>query len=134
MATLYARLADPSELAELGPWVRRATGAMQAAPYLVAGRKRTDTAVMEAVPGVVMKSGAEGLICAAVPAQGLGVAVKIRDGNHRAAAPAMIRTLQLLGVVSDEHRATLREHARPVVFGGGRDVGEIVSEFHLRHA
>jgi L-asparaginase II len=132
MATLYARLADPRELGELGPWVRRATGAMRAAPYLVAGRKRTDTAVMEAVPGVVMKSGAEGLICAAVPDQGLGVAVKIRDGNHRAAAPAIIRTLQLLGVVSDEHGPALREHARPLVFGGGRDVGEIASEFQLR--
>jgi L-asparaginase II len=132
MAVLYARLADPESLGELSPWVRRATGAMSAAPYLVAGRNRTDTAVMETVQGVVMKSGAEGLICAAVPHMGLGVAVKARDGNHRATAPAIIRALHQLGPVNEEHLSSLGRHARPAVLGGGRQVGEIVSEFHLR--
>lgn len=132
MAVLYARLADPEPLGELAGWVRRATGAMGAAPYLVAGRKRTDTAVMETVQGVVMKSGAEGLICAAVPRLGLGVAVKARDGNHRAAAPAMIRALHQLNVVQDEHLGALEPYARPPVLGGGAPVGEIVSDLELR--
>lgn len=131
MAVLYARLADPDSLGELGPWVRRATGAMRAAPYLVAGRNRTDTAVMETVQGIVMKSGAEGLICAAVPQVGLGVAVKARDGNHRAAAPAIIGALHQLGLVNDGQVSALGQHARPPVLGGDNPVGEIVSDFRL---
>ena len=47
MATLFARLADPDRWEALGPSVRRAMSAMTTEPYLVAGRNRVDTAVME---------------------------------------------------------------------------------------
>ena len=38
--------------------------AMRAEPYLVGGRGRDDTAVMQAAPDIVMKEGAEALDCA----------------------------------------------------------------------
>jgi L-asparaginase II len=132
LALLYARLADPAPLGELTPWVRRATAAMSAAPYQVGGRERIDTAVMETVHGVVMKSGAAGLICAAVPEMRLGVAVKILDGSFLAAAPAIIRSLYLLQAITEEQLVALGPHARPPVLGGGLPVGEIVSDFELR--
>jgi L-asparaginase II len=131
MATLYARLAAPEGLGDLEPFVGRAIAAMGAHPYLVAGRDRVCTAVMEAVSGVVVKAGAEGLICAALPERGLGVAVKIADGSARAADPALLRVLALLDALDEGHQEPLRRFVRPSVLGGGRPVGDLVADFDL---
>jgi L-asparaginase II len=131
MATLYARLALPERLGDLAPSARRALAAMSAHPYLVAGRDRVCTSLMEAVPGVVVKAGAEGLICAALPERGLGVAVKIGDGSARAADPALLRTLAFLEVVDEGTMERLRPFVRPSVLGGGRPVGDLVADFDL---
>jgi L-asparaginase II len=103
---------------------------MRAEPYLVAGRNRPDTALMEVAP-VVAKGGAEALICASVPDRGIGVAVKIRDGGHRAAGPAVIHALAQLQVVAPEQLSGLEPFARPPVLGGGRPVGELIADFDL---
>jgi L-asparaginase II len=132
MATLFARLSTPEHLGRLGPHAARAVEAMRSAPYLVAGRERSDTRLMDAMPGMVTKVGAEGLHCAAVLEAGIGVAVRVADGSDRAAAPALVRTLDLLGFLDDEQRARLATLARPAVLGGGRPVGELVAGFRLR--
>ncbi len=134
MATLFARLARPDRLGPIEAEVVRSTSAMRAEPYLVAGRNRTDTALMHEVPGLVVKSGAEGLACAAVLQTGLGVAVKIEDGGDRAAGPALIRALALLGAVDGEALARLETFIRRPVTGGGRVVGELSADFPLRPA
>ena len=131
MARIYAGLAAPDRWQGLGPHAARAVGAMRAAPYHVAGRNRVDTAVMEAVPGVVAKGGAEGLICAALLDRGVGVAVKVRDGGHRASGVALIHTLRLLDAVPEEALVHLARYARPAVLGGGRPVGELSAAFDL---
>jgi L-asparaginase II len=108
---------------------------MRAQPYLVAGRNRTDTALMREVPGLVVKSGAEGLACAAVLETGLGVAVKVEDGSDRAAGPTLIRALELLGAVDAQALALLDPFVRRPVTGGGRVVGELSAELlRLRSA
>jgi L-asparaginase II len=107
---------------------------MRSAPYLVAGRGRSDTRLMEAVPGLVCKVGAEGLHCAAVPDAGIGVAVRIEDGSDRAAAPALVRTLDLLGVLDRAQRAALASLEAPPVLGGGRPVGAFEVGFRLRRS
>lgn len=132
MATLFARLASPERLGRLGPHAARAVESMRSAPYLVAGRGRSDTRLMDAMPGIVSKVGAEGLHCAAVLEAGVGVAVRVADGSDRAAAPALVRTLDLLGFLDDGLRARLATLARPAVLGGGRPVGELVAGFRLR--
>jgi L-asparaginase II len=94
MARAWARLAvdDDAVLARL----RRA---MAAWPHLVAGRERSCTALM-AAPGVagrvVVKIGAEGVYCAALPVGGLGVALKVRSGDGRAAPIALCGVLARL--------------------------------------
>ena len=75
---------------------------------------------MDEVPGLVCKVGAEGLHCAAVLEAGIGIAVKVADGSDRAAAPALLRTLDLLEFIDDEKRARLASLSRPAVLGGGR--------------
>jgi len=134
MATIYARLTTPSQWSALEPWVGRASQAMRAEPYLVAGRNRTDTAVMATAPGVIAKGGAEGLMCAAINAGNLGVAVKISDGASRAAGPAMVHALMLLGVLDAGALAGLAPFARPPVLGGGQPVGEMVPDFSFHAA
>jgi L-asparaginase II len=132
MATLYARLAQPESFGDLAPWVLRATAAMRAHPYLVAGRDRTDTAVMRVAPGLLVKGGAEALHCAVIPDAGLGVAVKVHDGGDRASGPALIRTLALLGALSSAQLERLDRFARRPVTGGGEPVGAVEAVFDLR--
>jgi L-asparaginase II len=132
MATIYARLVSPDRLGPLDPVAERAVSAMRAEPYLVAGRNRPDTAIMQAADGVIVKGGAEGLMCAAIVGRGVGIAVKIRDGGAgRASGPALIRALAVLGILSPEQLDRLAPFARPPVLGGGRPVGEVVSDFDL---
>lgn len=132
MATLFARLTRPERLGPLEAAVARVVSAMRAHPFLVAGTRRTDTALMEAVPDVVSKVGAEALHCAGLLGPGLGIAVKVADGGERATGPALLRALELLSAVSEEQLAMLESAARPPVLGGGRPVGELVADFRLR--
>jgi L-asparaginase II len=132
MATLFARLARPERLGRLAPNAARALAAMARHPFLVAGTRRTDTALKEVAPGIVAKGGAEALHCAAVVEPGIGVAVKVADGGDRATGPALLRTLELLGALSEAQLQELAPFARRPVLGGGRPVGELVADFRLR--
>ncbi len=132
MATLFARLARPERLGDLERHAARCTAAMRAEPYLVAGRNRTDTAVMTEGRDLVVKSGAEGLACAALLGPGLGVAVKVADGGDRAVGPALIRALSLLDALSSVQLTRLGSFAKRPLTGGERRVGDVVAEFDLR--
>jgi L-asparaginase II len=134
MATLFARLAEPARLGPLAPTAALAVDAMAAHPYLVAGRDRTDTRVMQEVPGVLCKYGAEALQCAAIREAGIGVAIKVADGAGRAAGPALVRVLELLGAIGPGQLEHLVGVARPPVLGGGRPVGWLVADLRLRPA
>lgn len=132
IATMYARLADPDRQGSLGPAVAAAVAAMRAEPYLVGGRHRLDTAIMQATPDIVAKEGAEALDCAVSLQAGLGVAVKVADGGYRAAGPAMIRVLDELGLLRPAARRALARAASPPVLGGGRPVGALEPVLRLR--
>jgi L-asparaginase II len=132
MATLFARLAEPERLGELAAAADRATESMLAEPYLVGGRHRVDTDIMQATGDVVAKSGAEALECATILPSGLGVAVKIEDGGSRAAAPALIEALKGVDALTEAQQRDLSYHAAPPVLGGDKRVGELETVFHLR--
>ena len=64
---------------------KRLIEACMAEPWYVAGTKRTCTQLMEAAPGrIFAKMGAEGVYVAAIPEQGIAMAVKCDDGAERA--------------------------------------------------
>lgn len=132
MATFFARLGRVERLGSLAPAAARAVRAMRANPFLVAGTRRTDTALMETVHGVLAKGGAEALHCASILDEGIGVAVKVADGGDRATGPALLHALTLLGAVSDAELAGLEPLARRPVLGGGRPVGALEARFRLR--
>lgn len=94
MALAYARLATVDDAA-----ARQIRDAMMAHPDLVAGEGRFCTQLMRAMPGqVIAKIGAEGVYSAGLPGPGLGITLKVEDGDMRAAAPALMGVLhQLFG-------------------------------------
>ena len=91
LARGFARLATGRGLAPArAAAARRLLGAMAAQPFHVAGTGRFDTQAMTLLQGrAVTKTGAEGVYCAALPEQGLGIALKIDDGATRAAEVAV---------------------------------------------
>ena len=76
----------------------RLLAAMRAEPFHVAGSTRACTRLIGAgTGGTVVKTGAEGVFCAVVPDDGLGLALKVRDGGRRAAVAAVEWLLASLG-------------------------------------
>ena len=94
MAGAFARLED----IDRGEAV---AGAMRAYPELIRGGGALDTKLMQTLPGWTAKGGAEGLLCAGGP-NGLGLALKVEDGNGRALQPALGVFLTRLGLPGEE--------------------------------
>jgi L-asparaginase II len=95
--------------------------AMRAHPEYVAGAGHVNTSVMQLLPGVIAKGGAEGVLVLAT-VEGHAVAVKVIDGNPRATTAIGLVTLRDLGF--DVSAAS--EHLSVPVLGGGREVGRVV--------
>ncbi|MCB6179820.1 asparaginase [Rhodobacter sp. Har01] len=73
-------------------------------PELVAGEGRACTELMRAMGGrVAIKTGAEAVFVAILPDRGLGVALKVVDGNSRASEAAIAALLVRLGVLDPNH-------------------------------
>lgn len=82
----------------------RLTRAMAAFPELVAGKGRACTELMEACNGrAAIKTGAEAVYVAIIPAQKRGIALKIVDGGTRASEAAIAALLIKLGVLDAAH-------------------------------
>ncbi|MGY1617118.1 asparaginase [Geodermatophilus sp. SYSU D00691] len=99
---------------------RSVADAMRASPWLVAGTGREDTELMRAVPGLLVKGGADGVHVAALPGGG-AVALKLDDGGDRGRTPALAAGLRRLGVPADLLGPWLLGPVR----GGDGVVGEI---------
>ena len=98
----------------------RVRTAMSENPWYVGGSGRDVTRLMDGVPGLVVKDGAEG-VCAARLADGAAVALKIEDGGGRARTPVLVAALRALGVDAP----VLDELAETPVLGGGKPVGSV---------
>jgi L-asparaginase II len=101
---------------------RSVADAMRAEPWFVAGTGREDTDLMRAVPGLLVKGGADGVHVAAVPGRG-AVALKVDDGGERGRTPALCAALLRLGVPAD----VLAPWLQIPVSGGDGVVGEVRS-------
>jgi L-asparaginase II len=124
MALAWARLSDPSAFPEsTQAAVARITQAMTSWPQLIAGTGRLCTALMRQLSGrVVSKSGAEGVYCATLLGKGIGIAVKIEDGNGRATGPVIIEALRQLGVLTEEDLENLHSFHHPTLYNHRHDV------------
>jgi L-asparaginase II len=105
-------------LAEPGTPERKVADAMRKFPEWTSGTTRDENKLMTAIPGLLLKSGAEGVDAFALP-DGTAAAVKIDDGNPRARTPVTVAILAMLGAQPPVELAT------SVVTGGGEQVGVI---------
>lgn len=131
----FARMADPKSLGgERGNTVRRITKAMTAAPEMVGGTNRFCTDFMVAGKGRFFgKAGAEGVYCIGDTETGLGIAVKVTDGNDRAAHPAAMEVLIQLGLLNDDQVEQLKEYHHPKLRNARNEIiGELIPTFRLK--
>jgi len=142
MALMYARLvAPPAEFEESTQEACKGIVAgMTRYPELIGGTTdRLDTELMRATEGsLVSKVGAEGVYTAGVMPcmewpNGLGLALKIEDGDdHRARPTVVIESLNQLGVLNDESLEAVSRYAFfPVRNRSGEIVGEVRASFKL---
>jgi L-asparaginase II len=112
LARSFQRLVDAAP----GTPERLVADQMRAHPELVAGTGVDDTVLMNGVPGLLVKGGAEGVVAAALPGVG-AVAIKIDDGAGRARTPVLLDALRELGAEPPLISAAIT--------GGDEEVGEV---------
>ena len=95
----------------------RIAAGMRAHPELIRGPLAADTRLMKTLPGWIAKGGAEGLLCAS--GDGVGVALKVEDGNGRAIGPAAAAFFRQLDLDLGDLAVAPLENSR------GELVGEI---------
>ena len=114
---------------------KRLRAAVAKTPFMVAGTGRFDTRVMEQLgERVFCKVGAEGVFCAALPGRGLGVAIKIDDGNNARACEvvmaAVIEAFVALDAAQASFMRTLSEAT--LTNWNGIEVGRLLAAPALR--
>lgn len=125
-------------LADPGTPERKVADAMRSHPEWTSGTQRAERALMAALPGLLLKSGAEGVEGFAF-IDGRAAAVKISDGARRAVPPvtvALLRALRIVDEVVDDagqaavdpvgpRSAAIGSVAATPLLGGGMAVGEV---------
>ena len=87
-------------------------------PELVAGDGRLTTRMMQAVPGLFMKEGAEGVQVCALH-DGRVIAIKIIDGSWRPVAPIIMKIFNRWGVEMPDESVK--------IYGGASVIGEVIA-------
>lgn len=116
LARAFSRLAA----APHGTDEARLATAMRAYPQWVGGTGRDVTSLMQGVPGLIAKDGAESVYAVAL-ADGRAVALKIGDGGQRARPVVMGAALRRLGICAD----VLDVLSHAPVLGHGQQVGSV---------
>lgn len=110
-------------IAEPGTPQHRVAQAMTSHPEMVGGPTRDVTRLMQGVPGLVAKDGAEAVFAVGLP-DGRAVALKVSDGANRARPPVMQAALARLGVGLEKVDPATWDSP---VWGHGRRVGLCVA-------
>jgi L-asparaginase II len=107
--------------------LERCRNAMAENPWFVSGTGRFDTALIESTGGsIIGKGGAEGFHGSAIIHKGIGLAIKVVDGNNRATAPVVMAALTKLDALTSNATDLLASFSQPPVRNvAGRIVGTI---------
>ena len=128
LARAFARFGTGVGLsAERAAAAQRLREAVAAEPFMVAGTGRFDAIVMQALRRKAFtKTGAEGVYCATLPDEGLGIAIKCDDGAGRAAEAVMAATILTHARLSDEERKVVAAYTdKPIVNWNGIETGRL---------
>lgn len=96
-------------------------------PELISGTNDFVTVLNEKTFGrSILKSGAEGTFAAMIPEKGIAFALKVHDGNGRAAQVAASHLLRAYGGLTDKEYLELKDFTMPIIKNSrGEKVGEI---------
>lgn len=145
MAGMFAKFAEAADAKSNGVDMStrernlaRTFEAMTTYPYLIGGKDRFDTLLMQAFKGMAIgKIGADGCYCVGVRASedtrrisapgAIGIAVKVEDGNVDVVYAVTVEILRLLGIGTDAQRGAVeswnmktRKNTAGAVIGGAR--------------
>ncbi len=117
--------------------------AMARHPDLVSGTRRSDLALMQtgwkagskdqgADGRWVAKIGADGVQAIGIRDKGLGIAIRVADGNKRALLAVTVEVLRQLRLIDDPARTPMAPYARPTIRNyRGTAVGRVETLFTL---
>lgn len=134
MARSFLNLISPPESFDLASRsaATRIVSAMTKFPELIGGTERLDTMLMQAAEGrIISKVGADGVwLCGVLPCEkfpiGLGIALKIEDGDDKRARPVVaVEILKQLGILSPDDLPELSP--MPIKNRRGDLVGNVVA-------
>ncbi len=137
LAHAFAKVATGQGLdADRARAAKRLREAVARAPQMVAGSGRFDSRVMKRLgERVFCKVGAEGVYCAALPGQGLGVAIKMDDGNTARAAEVVMAAVieRLVPLQGDDETRFMRDLSDVTMRNwNGIEVGRLRASGELR--
>jgi len=133
----FAKMANPvSQPEKRKNAIEQVTSAMMAAPEMVGGTDRFCSDFMRIEAGRMFgKAGAEGVYCIGDLETGLGIAIKIEDGNGRATSPVAVEVLKQLGLLTEEQDELLKEYHYPSLKNARQEViGQLRPVFSLKNA
>lgn len=136
-ATGFAKMATGGGLSkDTGNTAGKIFSAVIANPFLIRGTNTLDSDLMAAFGDRLMvKIGADGVFCGALPDAGLGFALKIDDGNMKAADVIVAELLLAIGKPDEKAREAAAQYATNNVKNWRRmDVGQIVATDAVRLA
>lgn len=125
LALAFARFGAAAARGDVVP--ARIVAAIAEHPFLFGGTDRFDTVLIEETNGrLISKVGAEGVHAVTIPAEGIAIAIKVEDGAARAQHPAVLKLLQLLGLLPSVLPQRLAAFARtPIVNTRNEVVGDV---------
>ncbi|CAM3273763.1 asparaginase [Filibacter tadaridae] len=137
LALSFAKMADPVSFpTKRKNAIEKITSAMMAAPEMVGGTDRFCSDFMRIEDGRMFgKAGAEGVYCIGDLETGLGIAIKIEDGNGRGVYPAAVEVLKQLDLLNEEQCEQLHSYLYPDLKNARDEViGQLRPNFKLENA
>ena len=124
IALAMARFADPSHLHyPRQKAIHRILSAVESYPEIIAGSDAFDTKIIKLTQGKVLcKMGTAGVEVAVIPSLGLGIALKVDDGNAKAAEIAFLAILRSIGSLDEDLYETMIPRM-PILTHKGKTVG-----------
>ena len=116
LALAYARLATADVDSSYGRAPQTLANAMTSHPEMVSGERRSDLALMRAGRGNwIAKIGAEGVQALGVKSDGLGIAIKLADGQKRGLYPSIVGVLDQLHLLDARAASELHPWGHPQI-------------------
>ncbi len=129
LAMMWARLAAGAsgDGARADAVLSEIFAAMTSHPEMVSGRGRCDLAIAQATYGnCVAKVGADGTYAMGIRSLGVGIAIKIADGDLSALYATAVAVLREIGLINDGNASSLARWDNPRLHSArGIEVGQL---------